>query len=387
MDALKPFVSSVKQIGLVAGLCLASSVSYAAGGGGSGGGSGDVVQDACDASTMRPVSENPAESGPWAVGSRTVTISGLTTEVFYPAAPGSDAGLPPKEWDIRQFLPADQAEKLPDEVAFKSCENCVADLPIDEAHGPYPVLIYVHGTAATRIYSLPFFEHWASRGFIVLSADNPGIYQKDDLESALNIIRADQKGDTRDLLRRVYTPSYLDGSRFLRGHVDEARIGLSGHSAGGFAIRDLGSDAGVRVIMPMASGGTEPGSELESTLVIGGLEDQTATFDITSGAYEDSPAMKRLVGIENMGHVGFVDICRGLELRQEYGLEYSDAILNLLADGCGDEFVEPEQGWEMVNYISTAVFEETLKCSAESTDAINRFTDQYPGQVIMEEQL
>ena len=143
----------------------------------------------------------------------------------------------------------------------------------------------------------------------------------------------------------------------------------------------------MRVIVPMASGGTEPGSELESTLVLGGLEDQTATFDVTRGAYEDSPAKKRLVGIEDMGHVGFVDICRGLALRQEYGLEYSDAILDLLADGCGDEFIAPEQGWEIVNYISTAVYEETLMCSDEATDAINRFTEMYPGQVIMEEQL
>lgn len=381
----KPSGSFFRKIGMTVGFCAVSSISIAAGGGGSGG--GDVVQQACDASNMLPVSANPAEKGPWAVGSRTVTINGLTTEVFYPAAQGSEVGKPVKQWDIRQFLPEEEAAKLPDEVSFKSCESCVDGLPIDEAHGPYPVLIYVHGTAATRIYSLPFFEHWASRGFIVLSADNPNIYQKDALESALNIIRADQKGDTRDLLRRVYTPSYFDGSRFLRGHVDEARIGLGGHSAGGFAIRDLGSDSGVRVIVPMASGGTEPGSELESTLVLGGLEDQTATFDVTRGAYEDSPAKKRLVGIEDMGHVGFVDICRGLALRQEYGLEYSDAILDLLADGCGDEFIAPEQGWEIVNYISTAVYEETLMCSDEATDAINRFTEMYPGQVIMEEQL
>ncbi len=89
----------------------------------------------------------------------------------------------------------------------------------------------------------------------------------------------------------------------------------------------------------------------------------------------------------NVSIDGEAYICRRLALRQEYGLEYSDAILDLLADGCGEEFVEPEQGWEMVNYISTAVFEETLKCSDESTDAINRFTNQFPGQVIMEEEL
>ena len=40
-----------------------------------------------------------------------------------------------------------------------------------------------------------------------------------------------------------------------------------------------------------------------------------------------------------------------------------------------------------MNYISTAVYEETLMCSDESTAAINRFTETYPEQVIMEEQL
>lgn len=345
------------------------------------------VDELCAASTMMPVPENPAEAGPWTVGSRTVTVNGLTTEVFYPATAGSEQGTDLKQWDIRQFMPASEAAKIPDAAAMKACKNCYPDLPVDSAHGPYPVLIYVHGTAATRIYSLPFFEHWASRGFIVISADNPGITQKDILESFTNLFRADQEGDTQDLINSVRNISSRSPLAFLSDVVDGDRIGLSGHSAGGVAVNALGSEPGVRAIMPMASGGTEAGDYLESTTVLGGMVDATASFATTTRAYNASPSPKRLIGFADMGHVGFVDICRGAELREQFGLELSGAINRLISDGCGEQFLPQESGWEMVNYVSTAAFEETLMCSTTAADSLRAFKDRYGNQHHYQEQL
>lgn len=350
-----------------------------------------VVDDAdnslCGDSDMLSVPENPAESGPWTVGSRTVQIDNLTTEVFYPAAAGSEVGKEVKTWDVRQFMQDAEAAKIPDEVALKSCDACYSDLPIDSAHGPYPVLIYVHGTAATRIYSRPFFEHWASRGFVVISADNPGITQKDITASFTNLLKADQKGDTQNLISAVHSISNNGPLGFLKGHVDADRIGLSGHSAGGVAVNALGSEPGVKVIIPMASGGTKEGTELASTLVLGGLSDSTATFTRTTQAYDASPSPKRLIGFSDMGHVGFVDVCRGVELREQFGLEFPEAMNRLISDGCGPEFLNTENGWEMINYVSTAAFEEILMCSDSSADALSKFSEMYDGENVYKENL
>lgn len=345
------------------------------------------LQPYCDASSMLPVDVNPAVRGPWTVGSRTLTIRNLKTEIFYPAQAGSAAGKQLKKWDIREFFPATEAAKLPDAVSIRTCETCYADLPIDTTRGPYPVIVYVHGTAATRISSLPLFEHWASRGFVVVSADNPNITQKDVMTSPLNILRADQKGNTKSLLAEMRSPSYFGASSFLRGRIDARRMGLGGHSAGGVAINDLGSESGVRVIIPMASGGTKSGSQLISSVVMGGLLDKTAKFDTTTSTYNSSPVKKRLVGIADMGHVGFVNVCRGAELQRQYGLEIPEAMENLLADGCGTGYISPEAGWDMIKYASTAAYEETLKCSKGSADKLRAFRDVYGSRNVYQEQL
>jgi hypothetical protein len=41
----------------------------------------------------------------------------------------------------------------------------------------------------------------------------------------------------------------------------------------------------------------------------------------------------------------------------------------------------PEEGWEIINYASTAVFEETLQCSNTSTDSIQLIESMYPGKI------
>lgn len=391
MTRTKSTVTGRSLIKLVAAISLFSSAQVYAG---STGGSTTTpetkqaqLQPYCDASTKLTVDANPSVSGTGPVGSRTVTIRNLKTEVFYPAQPGSQVGKAKKTWDIRQFFPATEAAKLPDAVSFRTCATCYADLPIDATKGPYPVIIYVHGTAATRISSLPLFEHWASRGFVVVSADNPYITQKDVMTSTLNILRADQKGNTKSLLAAMRSPSLTGGESFLRGRIDARRMALGGHSAGGVAINDLGAETGVRLLMPMASGGTKAGSQLISSLVMGGLLDNTAKFTTTTSAYNSSPVKKRLIGIANMGHVGFVNMCRGADLQREYGLTIPEAMEALLADGCGPQFITPEAGWNMINYASTAAMEETLMCNKASADKLKVFQSVYGYQNTYQEQL
>lgn len=42
-------------------------------------------------------------------------------------------------------------------------------------HGPYPVVVFAHGFSGFSGQSLPQMTHWASRGFVVVSADHPSV--------------------------------------------------------------------------------------------------------------------------------------------------------------------------------------------------------------------
>lgn len=329
-------------------------------------------QDAVDCSEtiLRAVPIDPAAAGPWPVGSKTVEAAGLVTEVWYPAVPGSEAGQQ-KDWiDTRQYMP----DSDPDPADPKFQVNAYADLPLDAAYGPYPVIVYVHGTGSFRQASHALFTHWASRGFVVLCADNPGINLGDLMEGGLgSLLSADQAGDTRALLDAVRAQS--GELSFLEGAVATDRIGLSGHSAGGMAVSGLGDESGVRVIISMASGGVDEGSSVESAMIMGGMEDNAATESTVRSAYEGTAMKKRLVLIPDAGHNVFINVCPIVE-ETDMDLGSLTAIAN---DGCGPEYMDPDESVKIVQFAATGAFEEVLMCSETAADELDTIETRYPG--------
>ena len=150
---------------------------------GNGNGSGTLA--GCDGASLLAPPADLAAPGPWPVGVRTAKVGNLTVEIWYPAQVGSDAGKPTERYDIRLQLPASEAAKIPDaDNPWQDCD-CVRDLPLDDAHGPYPVVLFVHGTASFRHQSLHQMTHWASRGFVVVAADHPGLKLGDNTKAAI----------------------------------------------------------------------------------------------------------------------------------------------------------------------------------------------------------
>jgi predicted dienelactone hydrolase len=43
------------------------------------------------------------------------------------------------------------------------------------AEGVFPLVVFIHGTGGWRTNSANIIHRWVSRGFIVVSADYPGI--------------------------------------------------------------------------------------------------------------------------------------------------------------------------------------------------------------------
>ena len=360
----------------------------------------DVSQDiTCPAESGMVVPDDPAAAGPWPVGVKTVAIDNrnkkdLTAEVWYPAEMGSDAGGTPYVYDMRQFLPDADAELIPDNSGLEQPCNCYRDLPLDLENGPYPVIVFVHGTAGFRTASLTQMTHWASRGFIVISADNPAIRLKDIKANPLGSIFATQAQDTVQILEAVH--GLNDDLADFHDAMDPTRIGLGGHSAGARAVSELGAASGVRVIASMAgSGGDIDTTYAQRALFIGSELDGVSNYRNTVNAYNAAPLPKRLLGIANTGHLTYTELCAlGSEfggvipLVKSYGVEVPGLFLTLGTDGCGAEFLDAQTGWDIINYASTIAYEELLQCKPELGDAFSGLTDRFQDDIlVIEEQL
>jgi hypothetical protein len=360
-----------------------TSGSGGAGGSSATGGSGPAAEtEGCDGAKLFASSSDTSQRGPWKVGARTVAVGELVAEVWYPASP-TEGDSANKKYDVRQWLPDSEVDKIPDELAPSQECDCSADLAIDAEHGPYPAIVFVHGTAGFRTQSLELVQHWASRGFVVIAADHPGLYLKDLLAGVCTGMFPTQRDLGPDLDALVSALSAPSGDlAFLEGHVDATRLGMAGHSAGGSAIADRGGVA--RVLVPMAAGGTSTGSTLESTLVLGGEDDQVVAYSQTKAGFEGSPAPKRLVGMSPAGHLTFSSLCAientdGQDI-VEIGNQQGVCGLNLAGAlfDCDPGYLAPSLGWTITNAAASAAFEEVLHCKPERAEVFAGLQAQFP---------
>lgn len=349
-------------------LALASLLAALSGCGGSGEPPCHLL--GCDGARLCQKPDDPGAPGSWPVGARTVLLDGrLRTEVWYPARFGSASGRERLVYDVRQELPPEERLKIPNDAnPWRVCE-CYADLPIDDRHGPYPLLVFLHGTASFRMQNLAHATLWASRGFVVVAADYPGLMLADILFFQGS---ADLPADTRRLLELLREPQ--GELSFLAGVLDVSRVGMAGHSAGGMAIAGFADEPGVRVLIPMAAEGAAAGASLESVLVVGAIDDKVVPYARQVAGYQGSPRKKRLLGLSNAGHLAPTDLCalensQGqdlVEVAKEYQITNA-SLAELLWDGCAPGQLDPHRGAAIVGAATTAVFEETLQCRPAGT--------------------
>lgn len=344
-----------------------------------GSGSDDTTPtslDGCDGATFLASPADPAARGPSPVGVRTVKVGNLNVDVWYPAVPGSEAGAATERYDIRRALPPSEAAKIPDaDNPWQACD-CYRDLPLDDAHGPYPAVVFVHGTAAFRHQSLPLVTHWASRGFVVIAADHPGLYLADFLGQVCGTAPPPQmlSADVDALLAALATPA--GDLAFLASRVDATRVAVVGHSAGGAAAAGAAGKPGVRVVVPMAAARVVAAAPpLESVLYLGGLADEIARWGQVMTAWSSAAKPRRLVGITGGGHLTFSDLCEAknaegqdlLQIANEHGVCAAN-LAGMLFD-CSPDHIAGPKGWAIINYAVSSVLEATLQCRAGSDPA------------------
>lgn len=263
----------------------------------------------------------PSKPGDFNVGRQSVQIlddvrfRSLPVDVWYPtdAATGDPA--------IYTFIPG---VSLPSDTAFQ-------DAPL-AAGGPFPVVVYSHGSGGQSYIASFFTEALASHGFIVIAPNHVGNTATEVLFGAGDepeTIAYNRPADTAFVITEMLEMSADAESPFFE-FMDPERIGMAGHSFGGFTayaaagglpavnedVTAVPVDDRIDAIVAMAPvTSILPPNVLASitvpSMVITGTDDQTTPLDPESTqAFEQvNSGYAYRVDLEGAGHQSFTDVC------------------------------------------------------------------------------
>jgi dienelactone hydrolase len=303
----------------------------------------------------------------------------VPVELWYPAVPGSEAGHDKVVFDFITWLPPEAQEDVPSgDKPVPVYTDAYRDLPIDTAHGPYPVSIFVHNIGASRTESAGIMEHWASRGFVVAAIDHPKLTLQDVLAFA-SLGACTGSGVTEDTTRKRDVSTLLGvlrepsaGFSFLEGAVDAAHVAVSGHSDGARYAADTSGEPGVRLIMLWnnAVSVTKQG-DLEAIAYFAGGEDHSSggEYATVEAKFMTTEPPALFVGTNDVGNLSMTELCNatnslgrdGMDIAMRYdlcGIDYT-----LLAAGwdCKNEYLDQAAADAVFNLATTAALEQFLK--------------------------
>ena len=248
----------------------------------------------------------------------------VTVDLWHPAPP--EARQAPRS--AYTFLPG---------VAY---DSVLAAADVEAAtDGPFPLVVYSHGSGGMRFVAAHLAELLASHGFVVAAPDHAG-------NTVFDVVFGTEAPRERNEVERPADVAFvitavLDGA-LAPGVVDPERVGVVGHSFGGFTAlasvaghRDVPADPRVRAVAAHApwtwlarEPGVTPGPLLADealarvavpTLLISGTVDRTtppkANTDRPWRLIPGRPAYR--VDIVDAGHQAFTDV--GLHQRMLAG--------------------------------------------------------------------
>lgn len=249
------------------------------------------------------------ERGGAPVGVRTAEVRDegrartITVEVWYPAEAGyAGADRDPARRDRYVLLPGFPA----------SYQHAVRDAAA--AAGRWPLVVFSHGLAGHRRQSTFYCTHLASHGYVVVAPDHAG-NTIGDLIGAKPADAARWGAWMR--ARPEDVRCVIAGAGALGLDVDTARVGVTGHSFGGWtAIASVAGEprvAAVVALTPAISNAAMRGAidlawrRPVPTLVIAAERDSILPLQEMEAAYEELAGPKELVTLLDVDHQHFVD--------------------------------------------------------------------------------
>jgi dienelactone hydrolase len=198
---------------------------------------------------------DPFQRGPSAVGVTTLELTdesrdrALPVEIWYPAT-DAHRGQDLEEESQDRYRPLPFAPEV--------SQSAVRDAVLSD--GVRPLVVFSHGFGGERRQTTHLCTHWASHGYAVAAMDHVGNTTADMMQLAV----AGSPPDPAEMIARFIADRPADASfvldQMLLGagpvSVDPARIGMSGHSFGGWTtLVTAGQDARVRAALPLAPAG------------------------------------------------------------------------------------------------------------------------------------
>ena len=299
----------------------------------------------------------------------------LVTEVWYPAAESDRSG---KKTTFSEFFGKHQAaagefvghfgEKL-SEVEERFLCSGVRDAALRA--GRFPLLVFSHGNGGIRHQNVFQVGPLASHGYVVVSADHTGNAALTPLPD--RALPYDNSGRGRSARERPLDVSFLitellrggvSAGGWLENRLDPDRIGVLGHSFGGFTVCKVAeTDHRVKAILPMTAAYGKKTS-LPMLLMLG-------EKDRTMGAAGNAVAMmyykactgpKHLVSLKRGGHFSFTDM---------------DGISPGFGDGVsGEEFLPISRAKAVINAYTLAFFDHYLLGDAEGGRYLRTNSDE-----------
>ncbi len=299
-------------------------------------------------------------AGPYTAGVTTVALADREVEIWYPVDAGDEDGRPRDAYFIRDWLPDFIDALLPADANPPFETNAYRAAPAS-GDGPFPLVLFAHGSASFRTQSTFLTTHLATWGFVVVAPD----YLERGLGNALGQ-PPEQPFDDLELSRAAVDLAKAENARtggLLEGKIATARMAITGHSAGGGSSFRFGGEPGVVTYIPLSAGSRSDSADFPNTpsMWLTGDIDGIVSVDGVITAFENAPPSSRLVIVQGGGHLAPTDLCRigadggGIvKIGLDAGLPVPEGLQRLGTDGCQDDALPAEDGWPVFKHFVTA---------------------------------
>ena len=322
---------------------------------------------------------DPSLAGPYPVGVTTTLLVDpgrtdklthkprtLVTEIWYPAT--DDArDLPTNRYS--DFFPGGITLEI-DHILLQAYKKTAAEIEqifwneaVRDARvrpGKFPLVVFSHGNGGTRHQNTFWFDHLASHGYIIVSADHTGNARNTIIDGRLIPFQPDQRANSSS--DRVHDMVFLldemirwnrGGDSRFAGRLDTDAACAAGMSFGSFtSVRVADYDPRFKAVIPMAAAPENHTNLTVPALPMMGTEDLTIGErgnELIRGYHARHQGPSFLLELINGGHYSFTDI---FKIDKNFG----DGVGEGKRRGAGEPFqyIAMEDSYRIINSYSTA---------------------------------